>query len=467
METTVKALAALAALVALGALGAQLAGQPLAWVGVPLAALIACAAVIVYDPRRGAFATAVVCAVANAYLLQAKCAATGQSVCNVNSVVNCDVVNSSAASMMFGLPITLFGVGFYVGLAIAAAFAGPTPREPGRMEDARFDQVNAAFAIFNLAYSAWLAYQSSLLGAVCIVCISIYAGNALLLWSAVAALRRQAVGPLEAPGGIPTSAPFAVIAAVFAAFLLMGGPAWRQCEVKLDLTALVAPNPAPLEAPAPGKAPVPDALDVSALYHLPRGTVTTTGQEPRRGSTDPKYILLEFADFGCPHCALASRDLDEMVLREKDLQIRFRVFPLTGACNPAIPQDAGPERCFAAMSAWCAGQQGKYFEMSHLLFANQPAFAPADLTIMAEQVGLDMPRWGECMQDPAASTAIQTDALAGAQAAIHGTPSFFLLGTHGEQFIEVPRLEVVPQLLAAHRAGTPLPPPPPAPPDEH
>jgi len=466
MGTTVKALGALAALAVVAGAAAQLAGQPLAWVAVLLAALLLCAAAIAHDPRRGAFLTAVVCALSNAYLLQAKCAATGTSVCNVNSVVNCDIVNSSAASMMFGLPITLFGLAFYIGLAIAAAFAGPTPTGPGRVEDARFDQLNTLFAAFNVLYSLYLAYQSSLIGAICIVCITIYIGNALLLWSGIAALRRQDLSPLEEPGGLLTSSPLVLIAGAFALGIFVGSPAWGRCEVKIDTTALTAPRPAP--TPTSGAPlPEPQPSDVSALYHLPRGLVTTTGQEPRKGSADPKYVLLEFADFGCPHCALASRDLEEMLVREKDLQLRFRVFPLTGACNPAIPQDAGPERCFAALAAFCAGQQGKYFEMSHLLFANQPAFAPGDLTIMAEQVGLDMTRWGECMQDPAASAAIQADAIAGATAEIHGTPSFFLLGTHGDQFVEVPHLEVVPQLLAAHRAGTLLPPPPPAPPDVH
>ncbi len=471
MEATSKALTALAAATGLGAALAGAVGQPLAWIGIPAAALFLSAALIAKDPRRGALLTAVVCALANAYLLRAKCSATGSSICNVSEVINCDLVNSSAASMAFGLPITLLGLGFYSGLAIAAALAGPTPTGAGTTEGARFDQVNAIFALINLAYSAWLAWQSSLIGAVCLVCIVIYLGNVLLLWSAVRALRLQAIGPLEAAAGLPTSGPFAAIATTFLVITLIGSSAWKRCAVEIDLSAITAPAPAP---PLPGEAPSPAVpaprpeSDVAALYHLPRGLVTTTGEEPRKGSVDPKYVLLEFADFGCPHCALASQEIEGALAREKDLQLRFRVFPLTASCNPVLEHDSGPERCFAAMAAFCGGQQGKYFEMSHLLFANQPQFAPADLTRMAQQVGLDLGRWEECMQSPAASAAIQADAIAGAQAQIQGTPSFFLLGTHGDQWVEVPMLEVVPQLLAAHRQGLALPPPPPAPPpDQH
>ncbi len=333
MGTTVKALAALASLVLLGAGGAQLAGHPLAWVGVPLAALLACAALVAHEPRRGALATAVLCALSNAYLLQAKCAASGSSICNVNSVVNCDIVNSSAASMAFGLPITLFGLAFYSGLALAAAFAGPTPAGPGPVEAARFDQANTVFAGINLLYSAWLAYQSSLIGAICIVCITIYAGNALLLWSGIAALRRQDVGPVEEPGGLLTSASLVAVTAVFALTTLVGSSAWKRCEVPVDLSALEVPGPKPGPTDPAAPAPAPDAAaDVSALYHLPRGTVSITGEEPSKGSANPTYVLLEFADFGCSHCAQAFPELDAMLKREKDLQLRYRAFPLSGSC---------------------------------------------------------------------------------------------------------------------------------------
>ena len=160
--------------------------------GLLLGLLAACAAVIAREPRRGAVLTAIFAALANAYLLKNKFAAGGgPSICNVNTVVNCDVVNASAASEMFGVPITVFGLAFYAGLAIAGILAGATPRE-AEPERARFDQLNVLFAVVNLVFSAYLAYQSKLIGAVCLVCVSIYLANVLLLASGWLALRHRA-----------------------------------------------------------------------------------------------------------------------------------------------------------------------------------------------------------------------------------------------------------------------------------
>lgn len=441
-----------------------------------LAVLAACAALIAREPRRGAVATAVFAALANAYLLKNKFAAGGgPSTCNVNAVVNCDVVNSSAASEMFGIPITVFGLAFYLGLAIAGLQAGPTPRTTAEPERARFDQINVLFAIVNLIFSAYLAYQSKLIGAVCLVCVSIYLANVLLLGSGILALRRQSLGPLEEPGGVPVSREFGTITAVFLVVTLVLGAVWNQRPRTLDaLTQATQPAPAPAptqqgEAPAPQPAPVaPPADALARIYHQPRGPVESSGKEPTLGAPGAKYTLLEFADYGCPHCAMTSKLLHPLVERNPDLQLRFRVFPLTGACNPALQHDAGPERCYAALAAECAGRQGKFWEMSALLFANQPNFSYPDLSFMAKQVGLDVAKWDACLDDPSAMAVVQADAIAGAKAGIQGTPTFFLLGAQGSDWIEVSGgIDAVDQILATARAGN-LPAAPPAPPpDEH
>ncbi len=441
--------------------------------GLLLGLLAACAAVIAREPRRGAVVTAIFAALANAYLLKNKFAAGGgPSICNVNEVVNCDVVNASAASEMFGVPITVFGLAFYTGLAIAGIQAGATPRE-GEPERARFDQLNVLFAVVNLVFSAWLAYQSKLIGAVCLVCVSIYLANVLLLASGWLALRRQSLSPLEEPAGIPLSREMGTITAFFLVITVTLATVWAQRPRTLDALTQRPPAPAPAptqagQVPAPPPAPVappPDAL--ARIYHQPRGPVTSSGTEPMLGNPNAKYTLLEFADYGCPHCAMTSKLLHPLVEKNPDLQLRFRVFPLTAACNPALQNDSGPDRCYAALAAECAGRQGKFWEMSALLFANQPNFAYSDLGFMAKQIGLDVPKWDACLDDPAAMARVQADAIAGAKAGIHGTPTFFLLGAQGTDWIEVSGgIEAVEQILVTSRAGN-LPLAPPAPPDEH
>jgi protein-disulfide isomerase/uncharacterized membrane protein len=478
MESTTKGLAVAAgALLLVAAILASAGPAGYGFMALLGAGILGCAALVSHDARRGALATAMWSAGASAYLLSHKMAAeAGPSICNVNQVINCDLVNASAASEMFGLPITLFGLAFYIGLALAAALAGPLREGAGRAEDARFDQVNALFGIVNVAYSIYLAWQSESIGAVCVVCVSMYLGNALLLASGLIALRRQRVRLLDQAGGLVMSAPSATIAGVFLVVTLIGSSAWatRSHGPVLALTPTPAPTPT---SSTGGTAPAPPAPqeepDVSAIYHLPRGVVTTSGDEPTLGSKDPKYILLEWADFACPHCAHAFGEVHQLIAENPDLQLRFRVFPLTGNCNPALEHENGPERCFAALAAFCAGKQGKFFEVAGKLFQNQPNYyhgsqyqvTSDDLTAVAEEAGVDLTAWNSCMADPAMLQRIQADAVAGAQTGLEGTPSFFLKGTHGEQWIEVAAgPDGVSQMLAAARSGAQLPPAPPAPP---
>src|SRR5262245_48927998 len=104
-------------------------GEGLALAAVLVAAVLSCAGLVWCAPRGGFAATALLGAAASGYLFSRKLDATGPSICNINQVVNCDLVNSSANSELFGVPIALLGVGFFVGVLVVAAVAS-APRHP-------------------------------------------------------------------------------------------------------------------------------------------------------------------------------------------------------------------------------------------------------------------------------------------------------------------------------------------------
>jgi len=182
------------------------------------------------------------------------------------------------------------------------------------------------------------------------------------------------------------------------------------------------------------------------------------------GDANAPYTIVEFADFGCPHCARASKELKALVRDVPSVQVKFRVFPLSGGCNPSMEGDRSPERCLAASAAECAHAQDMFWEYTSLLFANQGHFTPDDLSFMANQSGLDIAAFDACMNDPATLTAVRADAVAGSDAEIFGTPTMFLKGTHGDAWIEVPNgAMAIYALVHAHAQGTELLPPSPAP----
>jgi protein-disulfide isomerase/uncharacterized membrane protein len=412
------------------------------------AAVFACGWVIATSTRWGVLLTALGCLGSNLYLLSHKWQASAEpSICTVNAVINCDLVNSSAYSELLGTPVTLFGAAFYVGLAAAAALAIARPDT-----SSRFHQVNALFSLAALAFSAYLGAASVAIGAVCAMCISIYLGNGLLLIAGIKGLRESDVAIAEDLGTALTSPPFWTIAGLFLAVTLAGRSAWMGRDGAI---AAVEPKPAH---------PLTPSERVGALYAKPVGEVTLDGSEPILGDPDAPYLVVEFADFGCPHCAHASKAFKQAVAEHPELQVRFKAFPLSGLCNPLIEGDAGGERCLGAVAAECASKQGKFWGMSQNMFRNLGYLGLDDLRFMAGQEGLDVERWEACLQDPTAHQSVIDDVEAGIKAGVQGTPTLFLKGIQGDDFVLVLyTVDEVVAIIEAAEAGVPMPPPGPAP----
>ncbi len=92
-------------------------------------------------------------------------------------------------------------------------------------------------------------------------------------------------------------------------------------------------------------------------------------------------------------------------------------FPLESIHNNAFK---------AAEATRCAQEQGKYWEMHERLFTNQGALGPNDLPGHAEAVGLDVPKFQQCLDNDRYAAQIRKDMADGQQAGVTGTPAFFL-----------------------------------------
>jgi len=80
----------------------------------------------------------------------------------------------------------------------------------------------------------------------------------------------------------------------------------------------------------------------------------------------------------------------------------------------------------AAEAARCAADQGKFWEMHAQLFHNQGALEVEALTRYAEALGLDLPKFQQCLQEGRHAEAIRRDLEEGRRAGVRGTPTFFL-----------------------------------------
>ena len=164
------------------------------------------------------------------------------------------------------------------------------------------------------------------------------------------------------------------------------------------------------------------------------------------GPEHAPVIVVEYGDFECPQCKAAAPAV-KMLLENYTEKVRFvfRHFPL---------QDAHPHALAAAEAAECAGEQGKFWEMCDLLFANQTHLQDKHLHAYADRLGLDMAQFTAEMDDHVYLQRIREQIDGGKRSHVHGTPGFFVNGTIQDVSFELHALfDATEAALHAPRGG--------------
>lgn len=148
-----------------------------------------------------------------------------------------------------------------------------------------------------------------------------------------------------------------------------------------------------------------------------------TKANPSRGQG--RVVVQVFSDFQCPFCKRATPTIESLEQAYPgQLKIVWRNLPL------AFHQDARPAAA-AAMEAYAQGGNAKFWKMHDLLFAAQgtpDGLKRPALEAYASQLGLDLARFRQALDDGRHDKAIQADEAIAQQAGIQGTPSFVING---------------------------------------
>ncbi len=135
------------------------------------------------------------------------------------------------------------------------------------------------------------------------------------------------------------------------------------------------------------------------------------------GSANPKIIIVEFGDFSCPLCKNSFSKLREISLKYKNnVKIIYRDYPIY---ENSIEQ---------AQAARCAGEQGLFWLMYDKLFQNQEKYDSDYLPEMANQIGVDINRFNDCLNKEKYLTAIKKDFADAEELKVTGTPTWFING---------------------------------------
>jgi protein-disulfide isomerase/thiol-disulfide isomerase/thioredoxin len=343
-------------------------------------------------------------------------AAGFESLCAADGKANCDAVNTSDWSSLFGAPISAYALPMY---AVMAYLAWRALRPSARGEKAQGALV--ILAVWNILVSVFLGYISLVdLGFVCKFCMTMYALHTVSLVLALVPRHRMPALPsaqdLGATIGIGVS-----VAAV-----AIGGSLWWAASLDQAVIAEFTAT-----APTAEQQEVGTALQASGRTRLTGDikNVSMAAHNPVYGRRDAQVQVIEYADFECGYCRQLSFNLAPIKERYKDrVAFVFRHFPMDLQCNDGVSRTHHQNACEAAMAAHCAEDQGQFWEYHDLLFANQKRLEGEDLEFYADRLGLDLDRWRACTTNGDKRRELLADIESAKVLEISGTPRIYIAG---------------------------------------
>ena len=148
------------------------------------------------------------------------------------------------------------------------------------------------------------------------------------------------------------------------------------------------------------------------------------------GNPDAPVKMIEFSDYQCPYCKIFHDESQQQIIDNYVAtgKVYFTYVPF-GPSGSYI----GPESKSAAMAAFCAADQGKFWEYSQYLFANHTGenvgdFTDKRLEAFADALGLDTGNFRSCYNANKYSDKLEEGIALGRQNNIGGTPSFLVNG---------------------------------------
>lgn len=358
-----------------------------------------------------------------------------KSVCNISSAFNCDAVALSPFAQFLGMPIAVWGAVTNTVLAIfLLIYMLNMSNQSERIERAMY-----WLSALVLAASLVMGTISTLfLHTFCLFCIATYAFS-LIQFVSVHFLQSTS------------------------AFAHLGDDIKKTFSEQLWIAVLILAIPVgtflanSMMGDAFGFAYAKQAVQESQ-YDWARGPVQTfssDGLKLKKGSTESKMVIVEFADFLCTHCKHAAPTLHNFVESRPDVEFIFKFFPLDGTCNNSLGGGGKGDglRCQIAGAVLCADTLGNKGWVAHDYFFERQAnmtlsgFAK-NLEEVSATTGIGLDSMKACVDSQETMDKLIKSAEEGGKAKIQGTPSIFVNGKL------LPRAQFFPVLEAVYNELT-------------
>ena len=151
---------------------------------------------------------------------------------------------------------------------------------------------------------------------------------------------------------------------------------------------------------------------------------------PILGDPDAPITLVEFGDYQCHYCNVFFQSIEKDILKNYvdtgKVKIIFKDYNIIGE-----------DSVKASQGAHCANDQGLFWEYHDILYSNWTGenngwASSENLAIFAQQIGLNMNKWSECMNKGSHSQIILKSNDYARTLELTGTPAFFIINSDGK-----------------------------------
>jgi protein-disulfide isomerase/uncharacterized membrane protein len=334
----------------------------------------------------------------------------GQSVCNISQTFNCDTAAASSFSTFLSIPVAIWGlVGqIFLALLLIICLTGLNQNRP-RVFNYSF-YLSVVFAAVSVLMLSISVFQ---LGSFCPFCMVAYALS--LVQAGILFTLRSDSGFFEDLKDLLSSHKWVAIMGIATL-----ASSWLVNAMMLDNFGGSKIQPYIIESVENWK--------VNPTMVFDETTGLTTSKEPA------KMTIVEFADFKCPHCKIASPTIHAFMHSRSGVKVIFKPFPLDADCNSVIQRGGDELRCQFPAAVFCAEElKQSGWKLHDWIFDNQEKwFAPANrsdvVKSMAEVVGLSSEELDKCISSEPIKARVKSNALEGSVAKIQGTPAIFVNG---------------------------------------
>ncbi len=353
------------------------------------------------------------------------------SFCTISSVIDCDGVAKTTSAQFWGIPLAYWGMFFYL-TVLFLTFVNKLKNIKFLFFLEVFKNPKAYIAVLGavaFVISMILAGISTFrLHKICILCLVTYIIDLIIMLLASNGMFRNVVSAFKTTfvdfidGAKKYTKTFIVLLVLVTAFFAYSGITYSF---------------------------VPHIKKIKHFQHYAK-----IKKNPYRakgnllGAENADVTIELYSDYVCPLCYVHNIMLHRAVKEFKNVKVIHHNYPFDKECNKYINVNMHPNACFMARGAMAASKQGNYWEMSSLLYENQPK-KEEDLLKLAEELNFDKDKFLADFNSKETMDELLKEIENANKLDIDSTPTMYV---NGEQQVGIMMYDDLKDLLIKHGA---------------